>query len=266
MRLINAKIYTLMFLNFLLGCNPAKKSINEFGVCYGKVNANDVMKFKHIVLESLHYSNAEMINLKSTRTELIAYMSVGEINKYHPSFPLISDHLKSDETHWESYHLDLNNNEVKEVLFGVVHSIAQKGFHGIFLDNVDHYGIYGPLKDDKTAFVELLREIKHQYPNLKIWQNAGLDLIAETRDYIDVVLVESIYTDYDFVEKQYLLRDANVRDRKINYIKELKKKWNIPVYIVEYSDNDEVGNKITKYHESNKISSFISTIDLQKIH
>ena len=68
---------------------------------------------------------------------------------------------------------------------------------------IDNYTIYGPTPQKKEALISFLKALKTLYPELKVMQNAGLEVLEETHHFIDAVAVESIASNYDFDKNPY---------------------------------------------------------------
>ena len=75
--------------------------------------------------------------------------------------------------------------------------------------------------------------IKEKYPNKSFIQNAGLDLIAETTNYVDAIAIESIATDYSFKQKKYSLREKSQYETLMNRLQSIHTTYDEPILLID---------------------------------
>ena len=77
---INLQIWLLPIV-FLFSMNSLQNDNNNVLFCYGKVKPNQIKNYSYVILESAQFSSLEIKNIKKNNKNVIAYVSVGEINK-----------------------------------------------------------------------------------------------------------------------------------------------------------------------------------------
>jgi len=125
------------------------------------------------------------------------YISLTEINRNSPLFPMISKELISYNRKWDSYLVDITSDNWGRVIEEEIKSIKEKGFRNIFIDTVDNAEILCqkyPLRSRriKDSGISLIRLVRSNFPG-RIIINRGFYLYPYTKDYIDGVLIESLF-------------------------------------------------------------------------
>jgi uncharacterized protein (TIGR01370 family) len=264
MRLIKIFFYlfpTFLVSNFISG--DMKKS--TVLVCYGKLKPESIKGYHYVILESKHYLPSNIRVIKSQNEKVFAYISLGEVNAHAPHYAKLKNHTLGKNEIWNSYYLNLKSDKTKAVLMTIVDDLFNKGYDGLFLDNIDNFTIHGPQKDQKDELVELLKMIREKYPKKQFIQNAGLDLISETDPYVNAIAIESIATSYSFKSKKYQLRDKAQFEILMDRLEKVNKEYKVPVILIEYADSAVLTNQVLERIKPSKFDYFIGNIDLQTL-
>lgn len=180
--------------------------------------------------------------LKKQGAKAIGYVSVGELHKDVPAFHDFQKEkaLIEENPDWPgAFRVDLRNSKWRNHLLStLIPGVLSKGFDGVFLDTIDvaHYsetqkGIRGSI----DAAVEFIRELRKRYPNTIIVLNNGLFLLDMVGESIDAVVVEDIYTSYDFRKKKYLVADSEWIQERIAPLKRFQGQFHKPVLSLDYA-------------------------------
>ncbi len=172
------------------------------------------------------------------RAKLIAYISLGEIEKHRDYFELISKFAIGENPMWKSLIADLRDSEYLNFIIDVVaERIVEKGFDGFFLDTLDSYKLVADSKDFpkfEEAIVYFVERLRKKYPDKLIILNRGFEVIDRVHKHIDGVVVESLfkginseheYVDIPKAKREYILREI----RRID-------KYNLPIVVIDYVD------------------------------
>ena len=181
-------------------------------------------------------------DLKS-KTTWCVYLSLGEVHQSRPYFSLLKDHgvlLKSNPNWPGAYGVDMRSTFWREmVLKTLIPSFIAKGYSAIFLDTID-----GPISleenhpGSKQALMDLIQDIHAQYPQLKIIPNNGLEILPEVKSSIWGVVVEDLYTHYDFLTKKSVATDPNISASKEAILDDFLKETGKPVLILLYDESE----------------------------
>ena len=262
MRLTN---FIYFLVPFLGGATTQDKNVllDAFFVCYGKINPESIKGYQLVVLESAHYSPSEIAIFNENNTHVVAYISLTEVNKNASFYTDIAPFTFGENTTWNSCFMDLENKNVQRILEEEIRKIKQKGFQGLFIDNVDNVSKWGKLHHQKEAFVSFLKKIKTKHEELYLVQNAGLFLAEELDQVTNAIVVESVVSAYNFNENAYALRDVETKSERINSLKLVRKKTKKPIYLIEYAKTNSMKKTILQELKKLGFKAFISQINLQ---
>ncbi|RZJ67354.1 MAG: hypothetical protein EOO50_06315 [Flavobacterium sp.] len=232
-------------------------------VCYGRLDPEEIKGYSYVILESQFYNIYEIRKIKSQNEKVVAYISIGEVNANAPHYKDLKDHTAGKNEIWDSYYLDLKSEKTVSTLLRIMDGIMEKGYDGLFLDNVDNYTTFGAQPNQKADLVNLLKKMSETYPDKIFIQNAGLELAAETAPYVDALLMESIATNYTFDDKTYKLRNEADFKAYVAKLDAINKNQNLPILLIEYADTEKLYKQVVHRIKSLGYDYFIGSIELQ---
>ena len=238
---------------------------NSVFVCYGRLEPESIKGYSYVILESKYYTFYEVQRIKSQNEKVVAYISLGEISDNSNYFQQFNSDFSGKNDVWNSHYLNLKSEKTLEILMKMVDNIFANGYDGLFLDNIDNFSDFGPQSNQKPEVIQLIKKIKTDYFDHILIQNAGLELINETGQYIDSVVVESVASNYTFDDKSYKLRDEFEFDAYVNKLVSIKKQYNLPILLIEYANTIPLRNAIEKRIKPSRFDYFIGNINLQSI-
>ena len=238
---------------------------NAVLVCYGRLEPEVIKGYSYVILESHYYTIYEIQKIKSQNEKVIAYISLGEINANSQYFDLLKENSFGKNETWNSYYLNLRSERTIEILKEMVKNTLAIGFDGLFLDNIDNFSSYGPQSQQKAEMIGLLKMMRDENPTHILIQNSGIGLIDETAPFVNAVVMESVASNYTFEDKNYKLRNKNEFDDFIKKLRLIRKKYKLPIILIEYADTNELHNAIIKRIKPFRFHYFIGNIDLQTI-
>jgi len=255
----------LCVLPSLLGFETFAGSLQKPNVffCYGKLNPVEIKGYDYVILESKHYNPSDIKKVKKLNGKVLAYISLGEVNSQSKYFNELKDITLGKNENWDSYYLDLKSDSTVQVLFSEVDRMLSDGYDGLFLDNIDNFTTFGFQKNQKSEVVSFIEKLNAKYPQHFILQNAGIELIDATHEFIDGVVVESVASNYSFSDNTYKLRDEKEYNEYVKKLNQLRRKYKFPILLVEYADSLELYNDIEKRISKTSFLYFIGVIDLQ---
>lgn len=208
---------------------------------------------------------------------LIGYVSVGEEKLGGPAWELIQnkDFVLGHNEHWNSSILDIRNEQWQSILLDtVIPGVIAQGFDGIFLDTLDsplaleETDKNGQYKGMDEACVAFIQKIRARFPEIKIIQNRALSILPQTSKYIDYILIESLYCDYDFEQKHYTETNEETRSKLRELIKVgTQGNPTLTVLTLEYASSNQTSliEDAINYSRSNGFVPYVSTIELNQI-
>ena len=189
----------------------------------------------------------------------------GEINENAKDFRKLKNTTSQKNTDWNSFYLDIASEKVKNVLKSRIKNIFYLGYDGLFLDNIDNYTSFGPQYHLQQNLVQFIYSIRNDFPNKTLVQNAGLEILNLLHTKIDYVLVESVFTEYNFAQQKYQLREAKFQIERLNLLKDKISKFNIKPLLLEYAVDPKMVKTIRKNSRKEKLPIIISEISLQNL-
>ena len=260
MRLIN--IFFMIFPSILFS-NSNTMEKHSVLICYGRLEPETIKGYDYVVLESQHYNIYEITKIKSQNKKVVAYISLGEINADSKYFDLLKENTFGKNEIWNSYYLNLKSENTIEKIMEMVKNTLNIGYDGLFFDNIDNFTSFGPQSQQKEDLLKLLKTIDNDYSDHVFIQNAGIQIISETAQYVDAIVIESVASNYTFHDKNYKLSDLNMFEKTISELEQVRRKYKIPLILIEYADSMELHNAILKRINDSKFDCFIGNIDLQ---
>jgi endo-alpha-1,4-polygalactosaminidase (GH114 family) len=238
---------------------------NSILVCYGRLEPETIKGYSYVILESQYYTIDEVQKIKSQNEKVVAYISLGEVNANSKYFELLKANSYGKNEIWNSYYLNLKSEKAIENLMEMVKITLDFGYDGLFLDNIDNFTSFGLQSEQKAELINLLKAINDGYPNHIFIQNAGIEIIGETVPFVDLVMVESVASNYTFNDKNYKLREEKEFKNYINKLETVSNEFNLPIILIEYADTMALFNAIQRRIKLSKFDCFIGNIDLQTI-
>lgn len=259
------KIFILSMIHFTSFLGLKAKYDKHILICYGRLDVTEIKNYNLLILESNHYTKKEIALLRKHNTKVIAYISLTEISKNASNYIDFNKVILKDNKNWNSSYLDLKNKNAQSLLKRQIKELVEKGFNGLFLDNIDNVGPYGFHPEMKTELLSIIKFIRKHYPKIYLIQNSGLDIIEETSTYIDEIAKESVFTSYNFETKLYKLKPKKDYLLLLKEFKHLGRKYKKSIFFIEYADSLDLKRKVQKRVKKSGVLCFISTIDLQTI-
>lgn len=254
-------------LPFLATAQNATKSpkTDSFFICYGKIMPEKVFGYDLVILESQLYNSEEIKQFKAQNNTVIGYISLTEIHPTSTLYDKIKNYTFGKNAIWGSYYIDIAKPQAREIIYQEVDNIMQKGFDGLFMDNLDNASQWGVLKDHKHSLVQLVKEIKKRHSSIYLMQNAGLFVAKDLKNITDSILIESILTAYNFEKSEYAFREGSSSNNLLQELTKLKKECKKQVYILEYAETEKMKKIVETSLSKTTFSYAVANIDLQNI-
>lgn len=243
-----------------LSCQELSKS--PVFISYGKVNPDLIRDHKYVVLEPDVFTAFQIGLVRESNEWVLGYISLGEVSDSRSYYAQLKDKTLGKNEIWDSYYLDLSDDETQEILLEVVDSIQAKGFNGLFLDTVDVFGPWGNSPEQADHLAVFLAKIKAKYPDFHLMQNSGIALMPKNKEYINSLALESVVTAYDFEQMKYAMRKQKGARERATSLKSVIDDYRIPVVVIEYANTKRMYRRVERQLESLGWDFFIGQIEL----
>jgi len=266
MQLISLFLLCIPFVGYWSGDSNQKMGNNKFLICYGRLNPLEVKGYDVLILEPEHYTESEILILRNNNNIVAGYISLTEVNNNSKHFDLLSDYIFGKNSTWNSSYIDIKKESAQEILQNLTDDIIDKGFNGLFMDNLDNVSQWGPLKDAEKSLVSIISAIKNNSNDIYLIQNSGFFLNDSLERITDAILVESLFSLYDFKTNEYRFRDKRSLDKMLKRINETSLNSKKDILVLEYANTAKMYIKLERQLKKLELDYFIGKIDLQTIN
>lgn len=274
MQMLTKRLLLLLAaLPLLASCDKAPNEPTRYAILYGKeATAEQLSKYDLLVFQPYNHTLLQHLTPKQ---EALMYVNLGE------SYPGILSpeeeaRLAVDYNEiWKNHIIDIRQPEWEDIFINrfVAEAVA-KGFNGVMLDTVDsslHLETQNPekFKGMTTAALRLIRAIKAKHPQMKVMLNRGFAIWPAAAPSIDMVLIEDIFTAYDFGANRPQIQQIELTKQHLARISLLRgTNPHIKFFCVEYWDmNDKRGvAKLYELQRKHGLSPYVATPSLEVIH
>lgn len=174
------------------------------------------------------------------RTELIAYVSVGELHPTRAYFKELPAAWRAGaNTAWGSIVVDQAQPDWPR--WFVEHAITplwQAGYRGFFLDTLDSFNIVARTDAERSRQAEglarTIRAIKAAHPEARLIFNRGFEILPQVHELAAAVAAESLFQGWDAEKNSY--REVGEADRSwlLSRLNEVRDKYRLPVISIDY--------------------------------
>jgi polysaccharide biosynthesis protein PelA len=245
-------------------------SVEHFGVQFtGEYHLAEMAGYQLMILDPDQAGAHDADSIVQRGNFPIAYLNIGEAESYRWFYRDIhQEWILASNPNWKDhFYLDVNNTGWHSLLMKkVLPAIFQKGFDGIFLDMVDVASpeLYPTLQ---PGVIALIREIREEYPEKIIIMNNGTFLAGAVNDLIDGIVVESVFTSYDFTSKTYVRQRDEDSHARCAELHTLVKTLGVKIFAIDYAPPGDTLTARTAANRSHEqgFLSFVSTIELDTL-
>ena len=208
---------------------------------------------------------------------LLGYLSIGEANQQRTYFDELAAEgiLLQENQNWRgSYFIDVRDPRWRNrVIEDLIPILLDRGFDGVFLDTADN-AAHLERVDPETfrgmtfAMGRMVAEIRRHFPSIQIALNRGFELLGQVAGHIDLVLGESMLTDYDFQDRSYKLVPDTLYEEQVDWLRAAKRRQpGLVVLTLDYwdpADMEGIAN-IYELQRRNGFNPYVATIELNRI-
>ncbi|WP_158570780.1 endo alpha-1,4 polygalactosaminidase [Exiguobacterium sp. AM39-5BH] len=187
--------------------------VKNYQVYYGhptEAILKDMQNYDLVIIEPLHYTKAQVEQIKARGTKVLGYISVMEVATWNTG---LMSKLQSGDfftrngqrvhySEWDSYLTNIASPHFQGLLLTEIQNqVIAKGIDGVFMDTVgdiDNEHLNNPtvLKQQRDGLVNFLKQARARYGDIAMVQNWGFDTLeTSTAPYVDGIMWESFNVD-----------------------------------------------------------------------
>ncbi|WP_185752304.1 endo alpha-1,4 polygalactosaminidase [Butyrivibrio sp. AE2032] len=244
----------------------------KYGVFLG-AEPEDVERmaaYEILVVEGQAFSEREVSELKAAGHTIISYINVGSVEEYRPYYSDFEQYTLDVYEDWEDEKwIDVTVPEWQEfIVNNLAADLKNKGFDGLFVDNVDVYYHYhtDEVFDSLTYMLKSFKSIEFY-----VSVNGGDEYVTEYMDrngslneLIDAVNQETVFSKIIWDETDtFDVQDDEERRYFQKYLSEVHKQG-VDVYLLEYSKDEDLIADVKDYCDKKGYYYYVSsTLNLE---
>lgn len=275
----------LVILMFIMGCffikddkvktsekNDYGKTLekNDYGV-FLNADASSLERFKKydlIVIDAQYFTKKDIESLHQNGTKVYTYLNIGSVENFREYYKTYEKFTIGKYEHWdEEKWVDVSVPAWQKFIEQLSKKLFEKGVDGFFIDNCDVY-YYAPRKSIFEGLTAILQNIMTLKKAVII--NGGDTYVTEYRERygaVDHIMTgvnqESVWSGIDFDKGTFNEQTRETREYYSKYL-EACKADGMEVYLLEYTTDEKLIQKIKKYCKDKNFHFYISnSLELQ---
>ena len=275
----------LVILMFIMGCffikddkvktlekNDYGKTLekNDYGV-FLNADASSLERFKKydlIVIDAQYFTKKDIESLHQNGTKVYTYLNIGSVENFREYYKTYEKFTIGKYEHWdEEKWVDVSVPAWQKFIEQLSKKLFEKGVDGFFIDNCDVY-YYAPRKSIFEGLTAILQNIMTLKKVVII--NGGDTYVTKYRERygaVDHIMTgvnqESVWSGIDFDKGTFNEQTRETREYYSKYL-EACKADGMEVYLLEYTTDEKLIQKIKKYCKEKNFHFYISnSLELQ---
>lgn len=248
------------------GCREVAKDDRrkDYGV-FLSLDSSDLEKiagYRTVVIDAQYFSKKDIGYLKAQGCTVYSYINIGSIENFREYYDTYLELALGEYENWdEEQWVDVSSTNWQTFLISLEEELLEKGIDGYFVDNCDVYYEY-PTDDIFEGLTTILQHLMEY--DKPVIVNGGDTYVMKFRDscgslkcIMTGVNQESVWSKIDFDTGKLLEQMNNERKYFQDYI-EVCKSTGLDVYLLEYTTDDVLKQKIEKYCKKKQFHYYIS--------
>ena len=249
---------------------PARiAAVESFATYFADPWPDTLATFDLVILDPDNRSTQEIRRLKNAGAQPIAYLNLGEAETYRYFWDQVEDDwLLGPNPNWpDHYYVDARADGWHRLLLDtVIPNIMDTGFDGLFFDMVDT-ALPGLHPETRPGMIQLIQEIRRAYPERLLLMNNGLFLIDDVAPFIDALVVENVFTRYDFDDDRYVRTATTERERLVTELHSARTEHGLRSFLLNYAEAGTSPDRTYALRQAQRtrLLTFVSTVELDTI-
>lgn len=162
-----------------------------------------------VVVDGADTTAATVTRLRAKGAIVLGYLSVGTVESWRPWFAQLEDHRLEELGDWDGErYADVSSSELRDAVADrIAPQLLEKGFDGLFLDNVDMVETHPAQADGMLDLVKRLSDRVHAAGGALMAQN-GDATVKRFLPHLDAWNREDPTGTYDFDAGRYVATDT----------------------------------------------------------
>ena len=196
-----------------------------------KRSRDELRLYDLVIINEGTLPEAELQNLFQEKTQVVTYISLGEIEATDKSFDPSKKWIKKKNPDWNSYYVDAGAPEWQDLKLAEARErLSSPNYAGLFFDTVDTVDEY---PDTSDGMLQLINRLRDEFPDAIFIQNRGFAVLEQTAPLIDGLLFENLST----LQNYSSFSDDDFQNYVVPLIKKVEKAqsdYNIVALALDY--------------------------------
>lgn len=231
----------VLWLPMLGGAHAASRPPASTALYYGaEPPFDELAAFDWVVLEPGHGHDLAQAGARMPRTQLLAYLSVGEVLPQAPHYAALPPAWRiGHNASWRSEVLDQRPADWPAwFVEQVARPQWQRGYRGFFLDTLDSYQLVAATAEERAlqqaGLVRVIRALRAAFPSARLIVNRGFELLPQVATQVDMVAAESLYRRWNPVDARYEDVSADDRAWLLAQFEQVREQHGLPLLAIDY--------------------------------
>ncbi|MGE3165441.1 MAG: bifunctional glycoside hydrolase 114/ polysaccharide deacetylase family protein [Planctomycetota bacterium] len=194
--------------------------------------------YERVVVEPDATSPEEVAALRRGGTEVLAYLSLGEIARTSSRYPRVErEWILGNNPDWDSDILDLSHAGWRALAVEQAQSLHARGFDGLFLDTLDSYPRVSEgaaREQQRLALASLISALHESCPGKVLLLNRGFDVLPEVAEYVAGVVVESLFQTSNSAGTRFTAVPESDRTWLLDRMRAVQDRYSLPITVIDY--------------------------------
>lgn len=265
-RKICVLVFCLIVSLELFGCKYRKMVASRpvYGVflSLGPSDMAKIAEYQTVVIDAQYFSKKDIAYLKAQGCTVYSYINIGSIENFRDYYNTYSKLTLGNYENWkEEQWIDVSSAKWQQFLVSLEKKLLDKGIDGFFVDNCDVYYEY-PTEAIFEGITTILEHLMEYHKPVII--NGGDTYIMRFQQFrgsliriMTGVNQETVWSKINFDTGRFSTQTKSERNYFQNYI-EMCDSYGLDVYLLEYTTDNRLKQKIEKYCAKNKFQYYIS--------
>lgn len=195
-----------------------------FAIGTGQLRRRSLQRLRNfdlVIVDGEEASARKIGRLQRSDTIVLAYLSVGTIEKGRDWFEQAKPYRLELWGDWGEWYADVSNTEFRALLVDeVAAAMLDKGFDGLFLDNVDMIDGHEAQAEGMALLVAELRALVG--PDRLLFAQNGEAVLGPMLEHLDGWNREDVSATYDFDSERYRRVGRAERRRNLKAIRRMR--------------------------------------------
>lgn len=246
------------------GCGKKAEQEKTYGVFLNyEGNLKDLEQYETVVIDAQYVDEKDILSFQAGGHKVYSYINIGSLEDFREYYDLYKDITLGAYEHWEEEcWIDVSQKEWQDfLLHTLAEELLQKGIDGFFVDNCDVYYVY-PNEDIFQGLVDILKGLKATGKDVVInggdsFVNAYCETGGKWQDILTGINQETVFSCINWEKGTF----GKAKKEEEKYFTEYIEKYGeqgVNIYLLEYTSNPVLINKIKQYCASNHFQYYIT--------